>query len=452
MDRAVALRPDAGGGSIAREPAPTITTRVRRAAGSGAALLSIGTLASGVLAYVFNLLAARALGPAEYGPVAVLWAAMFLVSVVLFRPVEQTLSREIADRRARGEDARQVTRAATRLTVALVALVTVLVAVAWGPLTDDLFGGRELMTVALWAGIAGYAISYYVRGLLSGLEDLGDYGLLLLVDGAARVAFAVPLVAVASPAVAAIAIVAAALGGPLAVHVAARRRRGAPRAERLAGTGSRPFALTRALGFAAPIAVVAGAEQILVSGGALLVAITGGASATAAAGTVFAATMLVRAPVFLFQGVAAALLPRFTGLSAVGDNRAVLRQVGAMAGGMLALSALLVAGALVAGPEIMTLLFGAGFDVGRGDLAILSAGVGTYLAAATLSQAVLARGRSLAAAGAWVTAATTFVVVELSIAGAPFHRVSVAFAVATAIACALLAFLVARGPGARADD
>jgi O-antigen/teichoic acid export membrane protein len=451
MDQAVALRPDAAGTSIAPEPAARITTRARRAVGSGAALLSIGTLASGVLAYVFNLLAARTLGPLDYGPVAVLWAAMFLVSVVLFRPVEQTLSREIADRRARGEDARPVTRAAARLTLALVALVTLLVAAAWGPLTDGLFGGRDLMTLALWAGIAGYAISYYVRGLLSGLEDLGDYGLLLLVDGAARVAFAVPLVAVASPDLAALAIVGAAVGGPLAVSVAVRKRHDSPRAERLSAAGTRPFALRQALGFAAPVAVIAGAEQVLVSGGALLVAITGGGGATAAAGTVFAATMLVRAPVFLFQGVAAALLPRLTGLSAVGNHRALRRQVGAVAGGMLGVSAILVAGALVAGPEIMTLLFGAGFDVGRTDLAILSAGVGTYLAAATLGQAVLARARSLAAAGAWVVAATAFVVVELSVGGAPFHRVSVAFAVATAIACALLAALVVRTPGDPAE-
>ena len=56
-----------------------------------AALLSIGTLASGVLAYAFNVLAARSLGPEVYGAVGALWAGMFLLAVLLFRPVEQTV-------------------------------------------------------------------------------------------------------------------------------------------------------------------------------------------------------------------------------------------------------------------------------------------------------------------------------------------------------------------------
>ena len=50
--------------------------------------------------------------------------------------------------------------------------------------------------------------------------------------------------------------------------------------------------------------MIAGCEQILVSGGPLLVLIAGGPGAAAAAGVLFAATLLVRAPVFLLQGVA----------------------------------------------------------------------------------------------------------------------------------------------------
>ena len=42
------------------------------AAADGAALLTVGTVASGLLAYAFNVVAARALGPEAFGPVAVL--------------------------------------------------------------------------------------------------------------------------------------------------------------------------------------------------------------------------------------------------------------------------------------------------------------------------------------------------------------------------------------------
>src|SRR4051812_11431696 len=83
--------------------APAIKARKQALAGAG--LVSVATLAAGLLIYAFHVLAARRLGPDAYGQVAVLWAALFLVVIVLFRPLEQTTSRETADRRARGEEA-----------------------------------------------------------------------------------------------------------------------------------------------------------------------------------------------------------------------------------------------------------------------------------------------------------------------------------------------------------
>ena len=78
-------------------------------------LVPAALVAAGVLAYAFLSLAARALGPDRYGPVALLWAATFLTAVVLFRAVEQTASREIAARLERGEDIRPVARSLARV-------------------------------------------------------------------------------------------------------------------------------------------------------------------------------------------------------------------------------------------------------------------------------------------------------------------------------------------------
>ena len=74
--------------------------RARKQTFDGAALLSGATLASGVFAYAYHVLAARLLGAEAYGLVAVLWAALFLLVVVLFRPLEQTTSRALAHRLA----------------------------------------------------------------------------------------------------------------------------------------------------------------------------------------------------------------------------------------------------------------------------------------------------------------------------------------------------------------
>ncbi len=58
----------------------------------------------------------------------------------------------------------------------------------------------------------------------------------------------------------------------------------------------------------------------------------------------------------------------------------------------------------------MELVFGGDFDYDRLGLVLISAGMGLYLAAATLNQALLARGRAQAACGCWAAAAAAFVV------------------------------------------
>ena len=204
--------------------------------------MSIGTLASGVLAYVFNVLAARALGPEVYGGVGALWAGMFLLAVLLFRPVEQTVSRAIADQMARGADARAAVRSTARLATVIAVVAVGGCLAAWQPLTNGLFGGYDVLTAALAVGLAGYAASYFARGIVGGVRWFGGYGLVLLADGGIRLALALPLLFVASPTVAAIAIAAAAGGGAIAPLLSRNRRRVAVLAE---GDEPAPFARRR---------------------------------------------------------------------------------------------------------------------------------------------------------------------------------------------------------------
>jgi O-antigen/teichoic acid export membrane protein len=405
--------------------------------------MSIGTLASGVLAYAFNVLAARALGPAAYGAIGALWGGMFLLAVLLFRPVEQTVSRAIADHVARGEDARPAVRSAAWLTAVVTTAAVGGCLVAWVPITDRLFGGEPVLTVALIAGLAGYAVSYFARGLVGGVQWFGGYGLVLLADGAIRFVVALPLLVVASQTVAAVAIAAAAVGGALAPLVS--RRRGALR--RVSGNAApAPLAsvepdgqgLAGAARFALPAAVIAGAEQILVSGGPLLVLIAGGEGAAAAAGVLFAATLLVRAPVFLLQGVQASLLPSLTTFRARGDEASLHRATMQVALILAGFAAALAAGALVAGPFAMELMYGDEFTAGRADLALLCVGIGGFMAAGVFCQAALARNQAWEAARGWGAGAVAFVALELTLSGTAFHRVSVAFAAGATIAGLLL--------------
>lgn len=169
----------------------------------GAWFLSAAMLASGLLTYAFHVLAARTLGPETYGRIAVLWAALFLTAVVLCRPLEQTTSRALADRLARGEEIATVVRAMAVLCAGTLAAVAVAAVVGRGTIGSRLFEGDEGLAAALLAGIAIYAVAYVLRGVLAGTGWFRGYGIALVGDTAARLALGRANVAAVSWAVAA---------------------------------------------------------------------------------------------------------------------------------------------------------------------------------------------------------------------------------------------------------
>jgi O-antigen/teichoic acid export membrane protein len=400
-------------------------------------------VASGVLTYGFLILAARTLGTRDYGRIGVLWGAMFIVAIVLFRPLEQTLSRSIADRRARGDEVRSVIRGVGLVALAIVAFGAAFVALAWAPLTEQLFGGDDFLMAALVAGVVFYGFSYLVRGLAGGALWFDGYGINLLADGISRLALGLPLIVVASRNLAAAAVIGAGLVGGL-VPLWVGRRRLEPL---LLDGGGSPFNLGATLRFAAPATTIATADQLLINGSPLLVVIGGHGDTTKAAGVVFAATMLVRAPVYVFQGVAAALLPNLTHLRATGGGARLRREVLRIAAFLLLGGATLVLVATIIGPTVMPVVYGSGFNASRSVLALLALGVAIYLAAATFSQALLALDLGARASIAWGGAAFALILAYVALPGSELVRVSLAFMVAVLVLLLGLAFTFARHRG-----
>jgi O-antigen/teichoic acid export membrane protein len=430
-------------------PAPAIGQRTDaeelKAGFAGAGLLSGAMLASGVLAYVFHVLAARSLGVEVYGQIGVLWAALFLVVVVLFRPLEQTTSRAIADRLTRGEEVRTVV-----LSVGLIYLVvaasTILVALAtWSTLAQRLFLGNEVFVAALVVGTCGYGVAYIVRGICTGVRWFNGAAIGIMADAVVRLAVAIPLLVVASSACAGSAVAAAAFAGAVIPLWCGRRRL---RSLVGRGPGTR-FRFGAAVVFAGPAAVIAAADQILVNGGPLFVMIGGGPDASKAAGVVFAATMLVRIPVYVFQGTAASLLPNLTTLNANEEAALFRRTIWRAAVLLSCVAALIVLFAASVGPSAMRFLFGAEFEAGRQELTLLGLGVGFYLGAATFSQALLALDRVGRAAIAWGGSAIIFIGLYAVLDGGQLFRIAVAFSIGTGCCVALVGAAVTLRPARR---
>src|SRR5437667_10095840 len=120
-----------------------------RATFAGAWLLSAAMVLSGILTYLYHVLAARSLGTSAYGQIAILWGGIFLVAILLFRPLEQTASRAIADRLARGEEVMTVLRSVGLVALGVFTAVCLGAVLAWSPLTQSLFGGDDFMTATL---------------------------------------------------------------------------------------------------------------------------------------------------------------------------------------------------------------------------------------------------------------------------------------------------------------
>ena len=426
--------------------------------GRGAALLSVLIGVTGLLTYAFHSIAAHTLGRDDYGAIGVLWAAVFLVASVIYRPVEQLLSRTLAERRARERPVGSALRVAATIQLALAVLFVVVALALREPIEDDLFSGDATLYWCMIAAVTFYAASYFARGFLAGEQRFALYGGLVLMEAASRVVFVLLLAigVVDSENVAAIAIAAAPLLSlfvvPLALGRHVRRVAAATPEQAAADVGEPEFTLSHGLGFAGAVLVIMCSEQAILNSGVLIVKAETGDDALAA--LIFAVLMIARAPLQLFQAVSTTLLPHLTRLlvreeEAPSDD--FRRSVRLTVRACLGFGAATVVGVLLVGPAVMRLLFGPEFDYDRIGLAMVAAGMGLYLAATTVNQAALAQGRARRAAISWAASAVFFVGFLLVANMEEVREVEVAFLATAGVLSALL-YLVYRGapdPGRR---
>jgi O-antigen/teichoic acid export membrane protein len=399
----------------------------RRATLTSAVLVSVAMGASGVLTYAFQIVAARTLDSSAFGEIAILWGGVFLVSIVAFRPLEQTLSRWVAERIVERSSPAPILRSVAVIAAGTVAGLSVLFVGFWGAITHHLFHGDAFMTAMFAAGVAGYGLSYVVRGLVGGVRWFGGYASVLVSDSVIRLSVVLPTVLYPSLHLAAIAVAAAGVGGAIAPFFRPRSWLPALRG----GSPGMPFDRRSAFRFSGPATVIAASDQLMVNGGPLLVIVIGHGGAKAA-GVVFAATMLMRAPVYVFTGVAASLLPNFTLLGAT--SREGLHDVLQRTQRILFATgtAIVLAAGLVA-PLVLRSLYGASFDITRSELVILGVGISLYLAAATFLQALLALERACAAAVVWVLGGFVLVAAYAGAGGGEVMRISIATTAGTAV-------------------
>jgi O-antigen/teichoic acid export membrane protein len=418
-----------------------------RSYGRRASLLSVGVGITGLITYLYFAIASHELSKEQYGQVAVLWSAVFLVVSVLQRPVEQLLSRTVSENLANRSPFGHTVRVAATIQLGVAVAFDVIALALRGPIQDHLLHGNSTL---YWIGVAAvtaYGASYFARGFLAGSHRLTIYALLIISESVARTAFptAVALGIASGQTAVALGIVAAPTLSLMVVPFAFLRRFGAartgpePAAESPSAPDTSEFTLARGGRFAAAVFLIMLSEQTFLNAGPLLVNAAAGA---AAAGYIFNVLMIARAPLQLFQAVSTSLLPHLTRLGSQGneeDFRASVRVTILAIAGFAGLVALAM---LIAGPHLMQIAFGKNHIYQRVDLVIVSVGMGLYLSAATLNQAALAKGQVRRASLCWIGCAVAFVIwMLIPLIDNDFHRVEVGYLGAATLLCALLYWL-----------
>jgi O-antigen/teichoic acid export membrane protein len=421
--------------------------------GKTASFLAIGVGLTGVITYVYFLIASHVLSKPDYGQITVLWSAVFITISTLYRPIEQLLSRHISEHRVKGEPIGQPMRVAATIQLGLGLSFAVLALALRGPIQDGLLEGNETLYWVFFSATLFYAASYFARGFLAGEHRFGLFTALILSESVFRTSFAV-LVAVgvlSGQSAVALGIVAAPSLSLLVVPLAFARR--AKREEEVSTDAEAgEFSLRHGSGFALAVLLIMFSEQAFLNAGPL---IARGLQGAAAAGFIFNVLMIARAPLQLFQAVSTSILPHLTRLHTSEEPDSEIEfhhTVRMVILGIAAFTGLSALAFLIAGPQMMQLAFSDKFSYDRAELLVVTLGMGLYLSSVTVNQACIAQGQVRRASIRWISCAAAFIAWNfVPLVGNENHRVEVGFTLAAGVLLTLL-FLVYRRPSERVED
>ena len=402
----------------------------RAALPEGTAPVAIALLIAGVATYAFFKVGTVAVGgPEEFAPIAAMWFAVFALAPGFFLPLEQELGRALSHRRAIGEGGRPVVRKVVGLGALLVGIVTLSILVLSPLIATAYFDGDWFMVVALIAAFAAYAPAHMARGVCSGSGRFREYAVIMGSDGIVRIVLCVALAVIGITAVGAYGLAIAI--SPLFAVAYVYQRRGL---QTDPGPPAELREVTPNLGWLLIGSVCA---ATLLNAGPITASLLAPDDADELITAFSYGVLLSRIPLFLFQAVQAALLPRLSQQAArgeFGEFRAGLRRLMLV---VLAVGLTGTVGAFVLGPWALNIVYDA--DLSGRTLAMLSLSSAVYMLALATAQAVIAlQGHALVALG-WVVGVVTFVLGTWLSSDEVFQRIEIGLVISSIAALAAFA-------------
>lgn len=401
---------------------------------SGTLDVGIGLIVAGITAYAYLSLTAHVLGEDVAAPLAAIWAVMFTAGPGFFLPLEQEVSRAVAARHARHTGAGPLIRQAALLGSGLTAIVLVMCVAASWVITDELFDGHWTLFVSLCIGVVGYALGHLARGVLSGSGQFRPYAIFIGGEATSRLLLAVILAVVGYKSAGGYGL---AIGIAPLFAVAAVARFAWPVAHE-PGPPAPLSELTPSLGALLAGSVLSQALMNAAMIGAKLLAHEG---QDAEVKKLFNGVIVARIPLFLFQAVQAALLPRLSALASARKFKEFRQSFEKLLLAVTAIGAAGTIGGYSIGPMVLRIMFDV--ELGHLDVGILALGTGFLIVAMSVAQAMIAlKGQNEVAIG-WLAGMVSFVVV-VSLGNDLLLRVELAALSASAISAVVLGLFFVR--------
>lgn len=399
-------------------------------------MVGLGLLVAGVSAYGFVALSTNTLGEDRYGPLGALWGLVFLMGPGLFIPLEQEVSRALAERRARGAGGAPVAVRAAAIggVLGLLTLVVLLALSGW--IIEHVFEDEVLLLVGLMLGVGGALAGHLTRGCLSGTGRFKGYGTYLGAEGLIRFFGCALLVLIG---VRSVGWYGVALGiAPIfAVLVALRVQRPVLEPGPEAAWGE----VTSALGF---LLLASLSAYTIMNIGPAVVQVLATEDEKEIAGIFLSAVIVARVPLFLFQAIQAALLPKLAGLAGNGrfaDFKVGLRKLLAVVAGLAVIGTV---GGWAIGPFVVKIMTDSDVELSHRTLGLLAAGSGLYMLALALAQAVIALGGHRDQALGWASGLAVLPLVVWVSSSDLLLRVELGLLAASLAAFAVMAALLLR--------
>ena len=385
----------------------------------GTVTVGIGLFIAGISAYIFFKIGQQALGQDGFKPIVAMWFIAFALAPGFFLPIEQEVSRAIAHRHALGQGGLPVIKRIAPLAFILLLTLVIIIAIFSSSISKNMFEGYGIVTFCLMLTLVSYAPMHLARGICSGTGRFGAYGIIIGADGAVRVigCAVLWLSGVTHVGPYAFMIGFSPIVGVIAVGLAGKLRVDY-------GPEATWSEVTPNLGWLLMGSLFAAA---LVNAGPITVDILGNSEPAEVVTRFGNAVIFARIPLFLFQAVQAALLPRLAKLAAqrnLSEFSRGLRQLMILVCGVGVVGTV---GAFLVGPQVLDLVYQGGID--RRTMTLLALASAMYMVGLATAQAVIAlRGHAIVALGwfasfggfvliAWLSSNDLYLRVELALVG-----------------------------------